>query len=345
MKKSFFLFAMLASVAASAQSHINIQMLGATYTALPTVKFSVSWSSVPVVDGQSHHAKIWVWIDFLKVNVDNTTSGNTWTRALISGTPTATSGTPTRETGNDKGFWLNGVTGSYSETVTVSLSNIPANTKFNWCAYASDCPPNATSYSGGTYTLKGTPPFTVTGNGTIQNGNQYVGTCINSLTDATSCPGGIGRDVVHNACPCAPGLTAVGSYCRDLVADEATVLSCAAVTDGVLEIKLNDAGLTKTWNPNSLCPSGWRWPTIAELKCMQPVHNQLNLKYPPLNYGYWSSESGCTGVDVQCANNNCAKTWKFVANTCGCLASTCLGNKSYSIPQKETLDLGVRCVR
>jgi hypothetical protein len=52
MKKNFFLFA----------------MLGATYTASPAVKFRVSWSSIPTVAGQIHNAKIWVWVDFLKIN-------------------------------------------------------------------------------------------------------------------------------------------------------------------------------------------------------------------------------------------------------------------------------------
>ncbi|MDR0581682.1 MAG: hypothetical protein LBG31_01845, partial [Prevotellaceae bacterium] len=291
MKKIFFLLTMFASITASAQSHINIEMLGATYTASPTVKFSVSWNSVPIVDGQSHHAKIWVWIDFLKINPDNTTSGNTWTRALISGTPTAISGTPTQETGNDKGFWLNGATGSYSTTITVSFLNIPANTRFNWCAYTSDCPPNAASYNSGTYTLKGTPPFTVIGDGTIQNGNQYVGTCINSLTDATGCPGGIGRDVVHNGCTCAPGLTAVGSYCRDLPADQATYTTCSGTQ---LEVKTSFAG-TSMWNPNALCPSGWRWPTGTELKCLWSA-NALPAKN---KNAIWSSVR--SGYEVYCS--------------------------------------------
>ncbi|MDR3133644.1 MAG: hypothetical protein LBU42_06430, partial [Prevotellaceae bacterium] len=75
MKTKFFFFAMLISVATSAQSHISIQMLEATYTVSPVVKFRISWSDVPIVIGETHNAKIWVWVDFLKVNADNTTSG------------------------------------------------------------------------------------------------------------------------------------------------------------------------------------------------------------------------------------------------------------------------------
>jgi uncharacterized protein (TIGR02145 family) len=199
MKQIFFLFAMLASVAASAQSHINIEMLSATYTATPAVKFRVSWSSVPSVTGQTHNAKVWVWIDFLKINANNTTTGNTWTRAEISAKP-AVSSSPTSTAALDaspyKGFWLNGVTGSYSATVTATLSNIPANTKFNWCAYVSDYPPNVTA-ANGTYTFKGTPPFTlIASNGTTTQTVTGTTLAASALTitpttirDKTECPG------------------------------------------------------------------------------------------------------------------------------------------------------------
>ncbi|MDR0582630.1 MAG: hypothetical protein LBG31_06685 [Prevotellaceae bacterium] len=198
MKKIFFLFAMLASVIASAQSHINIEMLSATYTTSPAVKFRVSWSSVPTVTGQTHNAKVWVWIDFLKFNADNTTTGNTWTRAEISATP-AVSSSPTStaalDASTNKGFWLNGVTGSYSATVTVTLTNIPANTKFNWCAYVSDCPPGITA-ANGTYTFNGTPPFILkAANGSTQTvtGKTLPASSLTiaavTLTDKTECPG------------------------------------------------------------------------------------------------------------------------------------------------------------
>ena len=198
MKKILFLFAMLASMAASAQSHINIEMLSATYTASPAVKFHVSWSSIPAVTGQTHNAKVWVWIDFLKINADNTTSGNTWTRAEITTTPAVTSSptsTAALDASANKGFWLNGVTGSYSATVTATFANVPANTKFNWCAYTSDCPPFVIA-NNGTYTLQGTPPFvlkaadgtTQTVEGGILPASSLTVAAV-TLTDKTGCPG------------------------------------------------------------------------------------------------------------------------------------------------------------
>ena len=199
MKTKFFFFAMLISVAASAQSHINMEMLSITYTGSAAVKFRVSWSSVPTVAGQIHNAKVWVWIDFLKFNADNTTTGNTWTRAEISATP-AVSSSPTStailDASTNKGFWLNGITGSYSATVTATLTNIPANTKFNWCVYVSDCPPNATA-TNGTYTFKGTPPFTLIASDGITtqtvNGTTLATSALTitptTIRDKTECPG------------------------------------------------------------------------------------------------------------------------------------------------------------
>ena len=197
MKKIFFLFAILASVATSAQSHINIEMLSATYTVSPAVKFRVSWSSVPTVTGETHNAKVWVWIDFLKINTDNTTTGNIWTRAEISATPAVGSSpasTATIDASTNKGFWLNGVIGSYSATITATITNIPANTKFNWCAYTSDCPPFVIA-NNGTYTLQGTPPFILkAANGSTQKveGNTLPASSLTiaavTLTDKTECP-------------------------------------------------------------------------------------------------------------------------------------------------------------
>ena len=181
--------------AALAQSHINIELLSATYTA-PAVQFRVSWSSIPAVTGQTHNAKIWLWVDFIKI--ENNQPSGTWTRATISGTPTVSSSptsTATLDASTNKGFWLNGVTGSYSATVTISISNIPVNNKFNWCAYASDCPPNVTA-ANGTYTFKGTPPFTlIAANDDTQTvtGTTLAASALTvtptTIIDNTACPG------------------------------------------------------------------------------------------------------------------------------------------------------------
>jgi hypothetical protein len=140
-------------------------------------------------------------------------------RALISGTPTANAGTPSRESGNDKGFWLQGTSGSsgsYNATVTVTLSNVPA--RFSWCAYASDYPPNAVE-TGGVYALRGTPPFIITtASGTAAvNIKSYSGAAITALADATGCPGilcGRNGEAPGLLNCCATGTTNCGGTCR-----------------------------------------------------------------------------------------------------------------------------------
>jgi hypothetical protein len=51
---------------------------------------------------------------------------------------------------NGRGFYLDGHTGAvpFSSTVTVTLSSDLNGAKFNWCAYATDYPPNATIGAG-----------------------------------------------------------------------------------------------------------------------------------------------------------------------------------------------------
>jgi uncharacterized protein (TIGR02145 family) len=187
MKKLFFLFATLASVAASAQGDITIAPVHADY-ANQTVFFNVSWLNSSRTGASN--SKVWVFIDY------RTTLSGAWARALISGTPVATSGIPSLEAGNNKGFWLQGTSGSsgtYNAKVTVKLTGVPA--LFYWCAFASDCPPDVTA-SAGTYTFKGSPPFTlIAANGTTTQtvpGKTLPMAAMNitpvSMKDATECP-------------------------------------------------------------------------------------------------------------------------------------------------------------
>jgi uncharacterized protein (TIGR02145 family) len=186
--KIFFLFAMFASVMVSAQV-TNVEPTGANY-ANKTVSFRVWWNAGS--RDATHLSKVWVWIDYITVNSDNTTSGNTWTRATV-GTISPTTGI-SYDGSNRQGFWLEGNSGSYSATIIVQL-NI-TETKFNWCAYVSDYPPNVTA-ANGTYTFKGTPPFTlIATNGTTSQtvtGNTLAASALTitptTIRDKTECPG------------------------------------------------------------------------------------------------------------------------------------------------------------
>ncbi|MDR0694402.1 MAG: hypothetical protein LBF81_03780 [Prevotellaceae bacterium] len=186
MKKFFFLLTMFASIAASAQN-MQITPISATYTSSPVIQFEVSWKGARTY---RHNIKVWVFVNYRKIE-NNAPAGN-WTRAAITATPavnsTPTSTTATLVPGNDKGFWLNGVDGDYSATLTVPLTLAAGVAQFNWCAYATDYPPNVVVHSTSSYTLRGSPPFVINGGTLPVNQTTYSGT-ITSFTDATDAPG------------------------------------------------------------------------------------------------------------------------------------------------------------
>jgi P pilus assembly chaperone PapD len=148
MKKILFLFALLASITASAA--VTVTPLSVVYNT-KTVKFRVSWTGTP------YNNRVWVWIDLCPVTG---TSPGTFAQAII-GNPSATAGSITTVAGNTRGFYVT----TNPSTVTATLSN--ATGQFNWCAYGSDYPPNVLANTNGSYTLAGTPPFTlIASNGT-----------------------------------------------------------------------------------------------------------------------------------------------------------------------------------
>ena len=184
MKTKLFFFAMLASMAASAQSTVQITPISATYTNSPTVQFKVNWTNQTT---DNHRNKVWIFLDFQTV-ISPTQKGN-WQPATITGTVQKTAGTVSGQ--SNRGFFLEGTTTNFSSTVTVQLSN--TGISFNWCAYASDYPPNVT-LDKGTYTFKGTTDFIVSNptqtlTTTTIVKNNLTANSATTFTDATGCPG------------------------------------------------------------------------------------------------------------------------------------------------------------
>jgi hypothetical protein len=265
---------------------------------------------------------VWVFVDYRTVT-NNVPSGS-WARALISGTPTASVGTPSRETGNDKGFWLQGTsgsTGTYNTTVTVKLSGVPA--KFNWCAYATDYPPNVT-LDKGTYTFKGTTNFIVNNPAqtittkTVVKTNLTVNTST-TFTDATGCPG-IGSlycpytgsdlymDATHLCQQRTSGAKNWEAYIKDSRDHQiyritqfsdnswwfADDLAIADKSVGTCNGKRYYLGNNK---PD--CPAGWQLPTTSQ------IINKWNASNADPNYGA-PLEAGCYyGVGSPCGINGC----------------------------------------
>ncbi len=177
------LFAVLFAQASYAASCVSVKQVSANY-ATKQVTFDVVWSTCT----GTHNYKTWVIVDYRTVNANGTKGA--WTRATVSGTSVGTL------VSASKGVW---VTGSASKTqrVTFTLSGMPA--QFDWCANALDYPPQAIM-SNGTYTLKGTPPFTINGSTTLgANVKTYTGACVTSVTDATNNPEGIVTNPVFTA--------------------------------------------------------------------------------------------------------------------------------------------------
>ncbi len=177
--KKLFLLLLLLPLWSISEAAVQVKSISADY-ANKRVTFALSWAAS--TRNATHLSKVWVLVDYQEVNSLNVPAG-AWQRATVV-SATSTNGTVSGNTG--RGFFVQGTDGAFSSTITVTLSSVPA--KFNWCATATDYPPNATINVNGGYTLHGTVPFTINGNTTV-SARTYTGTCITSITDATGCPG------------------------------------------------------------------------------------------------------------------------------------------------------------
>ncbi len=286
-KKIYFILLLFCTNSAFAAGCVTVTKVAVNYKS-QMVTFKLTWSgcnSSTVHTTATHLNSVWCFVDFQ--TVDETGNKGAWTRATISNTPSISNGTYTA--GNTKGFWATGDNGQ-SATVTVKLGN--ASGKFNWCAFATDYPPQAALYSNGTYTLKGTAPFVV--NGSTISGNTFTGT-ITSLTDATNCPGGVGRDIVHNNGTCLPFLTKVSNYCRNLIADDASTYTA-------LGFEIKKTPMSTCVNCSPTCPTGWRYPTSNEARNMFLANSYIEWK--PTAYNY-------LGVRTSDAIGPCNNYWSF----------------------------------
>jgi hypothetical protein len=212
MKKLFFLFSMLTSITASAIA--TVTPISADY-ANQKVTFKVEWNSAP------YNNRVWIWIDFC--SICDITPGSFSPATITGATITSGSGSINGLTG--RGFFITGSTTNSGTTITATLHPVPAE-KFNWCAYGSDYPPNATM-NNGTYTLKGSSPFIINGTTTLGAGvKSFSGTCITALTDATGCPGVINNNFT-------PGSITTASYYTCInVAGTATSVATAPTGSG-----------------------------------------------------------------------------------------------------------------
>lgn len=221
MKKISFLFALLAGITASAT--VTVTPIAADYSS-KEVTFKVAWSGTVT----PYNNRVWIWIDFCPVT--GTTPATSFSTATVSN-PTKTAGNGTITGATTRGFFIEYANATNAgTTVTATLSNAPAG-KFNWCAYGSDYPPNATMSVGGGYTLRGTKPFTINGSLNINSNAFGADTCITSITDPTGRPDGI--------IPAAPTVASVtaSTLCAGNTSSLTATLSGGTTT-----------AMTYTWN-------------------------------------------------------------------------------------------------
>jgi hypothetical protein len=252
----------------------------------------VSWTNQSTAN---HRNKVWVFVDFQPV-ISPIQKGN-WQPATITGTVQKTAGTVSEQ--SNRGFFLEGTTTGFASTVTVTLSNVTG--KFNWCAYASDYPPNVTysnvTYNGGTYTFKGTPPFKlVSADGSqTQEFNKKsitvseIGFVPKNFTDATGCPGigfcpYTGNDEVMDASHFCHLRTADAKNWETWIKDsrDDKIYRITQFSDNswwfAEDMTINDkvwsiCGGFYYYNPSNKpnCPTNWRIPTYSEITNRWPT--------------------------------------------------------------------------
>ncbi|MDR1681478.1 MAG: hypothetical protein LBS12_06835 [Prevotellaceae bacterium] len=245
MKKiilSFVLFLLLSPAFGQGGRVVEIQQLGADYAATPpTVTFRVFWDNAPTPP--RHRDTVWVFVDVQTIATDGTLGA--WEPATLTGAVVdAGAGSIITGTLPGRGFYLDGhATVPFSSTLTVTLSSSLTGKKFNWCAYVTDYPPNAT-LGAAHYDLHGTPPFVVNGVSLGAGARTFAGECITALTDATGCPGFLPLP------PAAPALTAApDSVCAgDTTTLTATAADAAfySFDDGATWIATNAATFSLT---------------------------------------------------------------------------------------------------
>jgi uncharacterized protein (TIGR02145 family) len=172
----------------------------------------------------------------------------------------------------DRGFLL-----TSSATITAKLSGVN-DSRFSWCGYAFNVPPNATVNPGGGYTLRGTPPFIIDGYIEVSAGTFGPGTCITSITDFTYNPEGRipdppavtvsasetevdpGTEVTFTA-TASSGATTAMTYTWDVagttaITDENTYSQILSTPgENTYTVRVTNAnGCTGEWsNPGSIC--------------------------------------------------------------------------------------------
>jgi hypothetical protein len=296
---------MLANLAASAT--VTVTPIAADYPN-KKVTFKVAWSGTAT----PYNNRVWVWVDFCPIN--GITPDNSFSTATISN-PTITGGNGSTATLTARGFFIvySSATNT-GTTVTATLNDAPTG-KFNWCAYGSDMPPNATVNAGGGYTLRGTKPFTINSSQTVTSNTFGVGTCIISITDPTGRPDGFATPALTIGSQNSPSRCNAGAVTLSAIASGGTT------TPMTYTWTLGSSNYTTTTNSYTTNSFSSSTPYTVRVKnannCeSNPASGNITVNYPAGN-GQAINACGCANNTSNC-NGTCKTTSTYTQDDGPC---------------------------
>ncbi len=281
-----------------AENCMSIKQISTNYKT-KTVTFDVTWNTC---NGSNHLYKAWIFVDYCEVN----SAGKpveAWQRAALNGTVSYTTGT--YAAGNSTGFYL---TGSYNGQV--SRVTVPINTgsvsRFNWCAFATDYPPQVSNFVGDV-TFKGTLPFALTycddSKATATSKNYTLTKKLTSFSDAT---GNLGIIPSYSGCSNPSFCTGSAGFVSTTTWKVGTQEWSAPVTATYCRKTSYNGGSSSPFNADcrsnnssstianstygdlfswcmvmqyasQLCPNGWRVPTYDDFCTLdKTLNNRAN---------------------------------------------------------------------
>ena len=302
MRTTFFFFLMFASMAISAT--VTVTPMNTDYTE-QKVTFKVEWTNSPTAP---YNNRVWIWIDFCPII--GITPGGFAPATITGATITSGSGSISGLTG--RGFFITGSTTNSGTTITTTLNPVPAG-QFNWCAYGSDYPPNATVNAGGGYTLRGTAPFTINGSQTHNATDFDAGTCITSITDPTGRPDGFASPALTVSNPNSPSRCNAGAVTLSATVSGGTTTAMTYTWD------IGGTNYTTTANSYTIASLASSTTYTVKVKNANNCESNTASGNITVNYpgtaGQSSSPCGCATGTIVCGNV-CATA----CNSCdGCL--------------------------
>jgi uncharacterized protein (TIGR02145 family) len=267
-------------LAAQDSNGVKISNLAVSVGSPTTVTFNVSWSKTGMPDVWSD--TVWVWVDYNDAGV---------MKRLPITSATASAGTVTKISSNDKGVWIAGnarSTGSFSATVRLLTATADI---AGACAYASNYP-SVGVYSSNAPMLSftGTSPYEISlaysggESATVKAGDTFLLPCNytpTSFTDATGAPGRLSGTPFNDNVNVPPLAASAKTWpipdANQIWSDVINVPACdhpEMVSDNTKPYCRSYEYKERKWfyynwtyvseNLNTLCPSSWHVPTMED---------------------------------------------------------------------------------